>query len=167
MKVLILLNNPVGNLHHYKHRWSSVMLTKASFWESLVNTACTSFYPNWYRMCPCPEPTAWHMSWDFSKLSEQKWNRTPGMVEDSSKGVTTMVTLSHLIWLFVFLLWCILFCSIELTYWSECLFFLDPTTGIQVAMLTLAHILKPVYIKVQRSKALIFELTEIQNASVK
>lgn len=45
--------------------------------------------------------------------------------------------------------------------------FLDHTTGTQVEMLTFTYIVKPVYMKVQCSKALIFELTEIQNAFLK
>lgn len=45
--------------------------------------------------------------------------------------------------------------------------FLDHTTGIQVEMLIFTYIVKPVFIKVQCSKALIFEFTEIQTASLK
>lgn len=54
-----------------------------------------------------------------------------------------------------------------LTCWGECMLFLDHITGIQVEMLIFTYIVKPVFIKVQCSKALIFEFTEIQNASLK
>lgn len=43
MNILILWKNQVGNLPHYKHKRSSVLLTKIALWESVVQVGSVSF----------------------------------------------------------------------------------------------------------------------------